>query len=77
MNSRETGEYIKTSLPFEMPSETVMVLKTIAFPPPAFAPFSASSASLSMCLLPGVMLLPVEAMRMRGFWKSSSVKPTG
>ena len=95
MASRETSEYFMPSLPIEMPSEMVMVLKTMALPPPksagnsrnagttstphpgplpdrggegeAFAPFSASSASLSMCMLHGVTLLQVEAMPMMGF----------
>ena len=104
MTSRETSEYFMPSLPIEMPSEMVMVLKTMALPPQnsasalerktastphpgplpdrggegeAFAPFSASSASLSMCMLHGVTLLQVDAMPMMGFLKSTSVKPTG
>src|SRR5882724_4187731 len=77
MTSRETREYFMPSVPMEMPSEMVMVLKTMALPPPAFAPFSDSSASLSRCMLHGVTLLQVEAMPMMGFWKSASVKPTG
>ena len=77
MTSRETSEYFMPSLPIEMPSEMVMVLKMIALPPLAFVPFSASSASLSMCMLHGVTLLQVDAMPMMGFLKSCSVKPTG
>ena len=77
MTSRETSEYFMPSLPIEMPSEMVMVLKTMALPPAAFAPFSDSSASLSMCMLQGVTLLQVEAMPMSGFLKSSGLKPTG
>ena len=77
MTSRETSEYFIPSLPIVMPLEMVMVLKTFALPPFAFAPFSASSASLSMCMLHGVTLLQVDAMPMMGFLKSSSVKPTG
>ncbi len=69
MTSRETSEYFMPSLPIEMPSDTVMVLKTMALPPASFAPFSASSASLSMCMLQGVTLLQVEAMPMSGFLK--------
>src|SRR6266536_2524242 len=64
-------------VPMLMPSETVMVPKMIALPPAAFAPASASRASLSMCMLQGVTMLHVEAMPMMGFLKSSSVKPTG
>ncbi len=77
MTSRETSEYFMPSLPIEMPSEMVMVLKTMALPPAAFAPFSDSSASLSMCMLHGVTLPQVEAMPMSGFLKSSGLKPTG
>ena len=33
MTSRDTSEYFIPSLPIEMPSEMVMVLKTIALPP--------------------------------------------
>jgi hypothetical protein len=39
ITSRETGGYFMPTLPIEMPSEMVMVLKTMAFPPPAVAPF--------------------------------------
>src|SRR2546429_405607 len=67
MTSRETREYFIPSLPMEIPSEMVMVLKTMALPPAALAPLSASSASLSMCILHGVTLLQVEAMPMMGF----------
>ncbi len=67
MTSRETSEYFMPSVPIEMPSEMVMVLKMIALPPASFAPFSASSASLSMCMLHGVTMLQVEAMPMMGF----------
>ena len=77
MTSRDTSEYFMPSVPIEMPSEMVMVLKMIALPPAAFAPFSASSASLSMCMLQGVTLLQVEAMPICGFLKSSGLKPTG
>src|ERR1700761_3713032 len=77
ITSRDTSEYFMPSLPFEMPSETVIVLKTIALPPFAFTPFSVSSASLSMCMLHGVTLLQVEATPMIGFLKSASVNPTG
>ncbi|MNC73229.1 hypothetical protein D3C75_1243920 [compost metagenome] len=59
-----------------MPSEMVMVLKITPLAPAAFAPFSASIASLSMCMLQGVTMAQVEAMPICGFLKSSSVKPT-
>ena len=77
MTSRETSEYFIPSLPIEMPSEIVIVLKIIALPPASLAPASASSASLSMCMLHGVTWPHVEAMPMSGFLKSSGLKPTG
>ncbi len=64
------------SVPIEMPSEMVMVLKMIALPPAASTPLAASRASLSMCMLHGVTLLQVEAMPICGFAKSSRLKPT-
>ncbi len=77
MTSRETSEYFMPSLPIEMPSEMVMVLKMIALPPPVLTPCSDSRASLSMCMLQGVTSLQVEAMPTSGFLKSSALKPTG
>jgi len=77
MTSRETSEYFMPSVPIEMPSDTVMVLKMIALPPASFAPFSDSSASWSMCMLHGVTMPQVEAMPMMGLEKSSGLKPTG
>jgi len=38
ITSRDTSEYFIPSVPIEMPSEMVMVLKTIALPPALFAP---------------------------------------
>src|SRR5260370_38680225 len=75
MTSRETREYFMPSVPIEMPSEIVMVSKMMALPPAAFAPASASRASLSMGMLQGVNMLQVEAMPMMGLEKSSGVKP--
>src|SRR4051812_28543865 len=63
-------------VPLEMPSETVIVLKTMLFAPAASAPSAASRASASMCMLHGVRLLHVEAIPTCGFEKSSSLKPT-
>ena len=76
MTSRETSEYFMPSVPIEMPSEMVMVLKMTALPPAAFTPVSASRASSSMCMLQGVTMLQVDAMPICGFLKSSRVKPT-
>src|SRR5581483_11508316 len=76
ITSRETSEYFIPSVPIEMPSEMVMVLKTTAFPPASFTPNSASNASLSMCMLHGVTMLQVDAMPTCDFLKSSDLKPT-
>src|SRR6185295_7017832 len=76
MTSRDTREYFMPSLPMEMPSEIVMVLKTMALPPASLAPLSASRASWSMCMLHGVTMPQVDAMPMMGFWKSSGLNPT-
>src|SRR5476651_2432684 len=65
------------SVPMLMPSEMVMVPKTMALPPAALAPASASSASLSRCMLQGVTMDQREAMPTMGFLKSASEKPTG
>ena len=54
ITSRETKEYFMPSVPIEIPSEMVMVLKITAFPPASFAPAAASLASSSMCMLHGV-----------------------
>ena len=77
MTSRETSEYFMPSVPIEMPSEMVMVLKMMALPPAASTPFAASRASLSMCMLHGVTMLQVEAMPILGLEMSSRLKPTG
>ena len=54
MTSRDTSEYFMPSVPIEMPSDTVMVLKITAFPPAALAPAAAWRASSSMWTLHGV-----------------------
>ena len=63
-------------VPFEIPSETVIVLNTMLFAPAASAPAAASRASASMCILHGVSMLQVDAIPTCGFAKSSSVNPT-
>ena len=50
------------SVPIEIPSEMVMVLKMTPLPPPSLTPFSVCRASLSMCMLQGVTMLQVDAM---------------
>ena len=50
------------SEPIEMPSEMVIVLKITALPPAELTPFSASSASLLICILQGVTIDQVEAI---------------
>ena len=64
-------------VPMEMPSDTVMVLKTTLFAPASSAPMAAASASASMCMLQGVTMLQVEAIPICGLSKSSVSKPTG
>ena len=77
MTSRDTSEYFMPSVPMEMPSEMVMVLKMVAFPPAEFTPWAASRARRSRCILQGVTMLQVEAIPIWGFLKSASVKPKG
>lgn len=77
MTSRETREYFIPSVPIEMPSAMVMVLKMIALPPAASVPAAASSASLLMCMLHGVTMLHVEAMPMMFLSKSAGLNPVG
>ena len=76
MTSRETSEYFMPSVPMEMPSETVMVLKMIALPPAGSPRPRLARANWSMCMLHGVTMLQVEAMPICDFLKSSRAKPT-
>ena len=77
MTSRETSEYRMPGVPFAMPSETVIVLKSTLFAPAPSAPAPAWRARPSMCMLHGVTMFQVEAMPTCGFAKSASVKPDG
>ncbi len=63
-------------VPMLMPSEMVIVLKLTALPPASLAPLVACTANSSICMLQGVKSLPVEAIPICGFSKSSSSKPT-
>ena len=54
-------------VPMDIPSETVMVLKTTLLAPFASTPAAACSASSLMCILQGVTLLQVEAMPICAF----------
>src|ERR1700757_3428195 len=76
ITSRETKEYFIPSVPMEIPSETVIVLKMIDFPPAPSTPLAASLANWSICMLHGVTMLQVEATPTIDFWKSSFLKPT-
>ncbi len=76
MTSRLGSENRMPSVPMEMPSDTVMVLKMSGAPPACCTPLLAMRASSSMCMLHGVTSLHVLAMPTIGFLKSSSVKPT-
>ena len=59
-------------VPMEMPSDTVMVLKSTLLPPAASMPLEASRASSPMWALQGVTFAHVEAMPICGLPKSSS-----
>src|ERR1700739_505151 len=63
-------------VPMEMPSDTVMVLKSTLLPPAPSTPEHASRASSPMCMLQGVTLPQVEATPICGRAKSSSRNPT-
>ena len=76
ITSRDTSEYFMPSVPIEMASETVMVLKITGRAPAAAAPAAAWRARSSMCTLHGVTWLHVEQTPICGFLKSSRVKPT-
>jgi hypothetical protein len=60
------------AVPFEMPSETVMVPKIVLLPPAASTPAAARRASPSMCMLQGVRLLQVDTTPIAGLVKSAS-----
>ena len=77
MTSRETSEYFIPSVPMEIPSEIVMVLKMIALPPALSTPSADSRARPSMCILHGVTMLHVEAMPTMDLEKSLLLNPTG
>ena len=73
ITSRETSEYFIPSVPIEMPSEMVIVLKIVALPPALSIPSAASRASWSMCILQGVTMLQVDATPTCGLEKSLSL----
>src|ERR1700738_3787463 len=77
ITSRETSEYFIPSVPIEIPSEIVIVLKMIDFPPASSMPLAASLANWSICTLHGVTMLHVDATPTIDFWKSSFLNPTG
>ena len=76
ITSRDTSEYFIPSVPIEIPSEMVMVLKITGLPLAIAAPSAALSANLSMCMLQGVTMLQVDAIPTWGFLKSASSNPT-
>ena len=77
MTSRETREYFIPSVPMEMPSEMVMVLKMTALPPALSMPIADSRARVSICMLHGVTMLQVDATPTIDLLKSLSLNPTG
>ena len=76
ITSRDTSEYFMPSVPIEMPSDTVMVLKMTLFAPAASTPAAAARARSSMCTLHGVTWLHVEQTPTTGREKSSRENPT-
>ena len=76
ITSRETSEYFIPSVPIDIPSEIVIALYIIPFPPASSAALFTCSASLSICMLHGVTMLQVEQIPICGFLKSSSLNPT-
>ena len=62
ITSLEISDNFIPSVPIDIPSDIVIVLKIIPLPPVEFTPFSASRANLSMCILQGVTLAHVDAI---------------
>ena len=62
MTSLEINDNFIPSVPIDIPSDIVIVLKIIPLPPVELTPFSASRANLSMCMLQGVTSAHVDAM---------------
>ena len=76
ITSLDTNEYFIPWVPIEIPSDTVIVLKSTPLPPDKLIESSTISDSLFKCILHGVTFAPVEATPTRGFEKSSVVNPT-
>ncbi len=76
ITSRDTSEYFMPSVPIEIASDTVMVLKITGLAPAPLTPSAAWRASASMCTLHGVTWLHVEQTPTCDFAKSARVKPT-
>ena len=77
MTSLETNEYLIPSVPIEIPSDIVMVLKRTDFRPASSTESHIVLANSLICILHGVTLDQVDAIPTCGFLKSSSVKPVG
>jgi hypothetical protein len=76
ITSRDTSEYFIPSVPIEIASDTVMVLKITGLPPALVTPAAASLDRPSMWTLQGVTWLHVEQTPICDFLKSSRVNPT-
>src|SRR5688572_90031 len=76
ITSRDTSEYFIPSVPIEIASDTVIVLKITGLAPAPLTPDAACSASPSMCTLHGVTWLHVEQTPTWDLAKSARVKPT-
>ena len=76
ITSLETNEYFIPSVPMDMPSDIVIVLKITDLPPLESIDLAVTSAKSFICILQGVTILQVEATPICGSLKSLSLKPT-
>ena len=75
MTSREGKEKRIPGVPIEMPSLTPMVLKIKPTISCSGMPFFICVDKSLRCILHGFPSYPVLAIPIKGFWKSSSVRP--
>ena len=61
ITSRDTKEYFIPSVPIDIPSEIVIVLKMMDFPPFLSTDLADILANSSICILHGVTILQVDA----------------
>ena len=73
MTSRLTSDARMPSVPMDTPSDTEIVLNSIAVPPAALMPAFTWTASSRWLKLQGMVSIHVVAMPIRGRARSSSV----